>query len=63
MTFMLDTIARFVRTNWTVLILMTGLLAAWFLLRMRSTDLASIEQFDQLTKMGQPALVVLFSNT
>ncbi|UCC76794.1 MAG: hypothetical protein JSW37_00080 [Anaerolineales bacterium] len=60
---MLDTIARFVRTNWTVLILMTGLLAAWFLLRMRSTDLASIEQFDQLTKMGQPALVVLFSNT
>ena len=60
---MLDTIARFVRTNWTVLILMTGLLAAWFLLRMQSTDLASLQQFDQRTKMGQPALVVLFSNT
>jgi len=60
---MLYAIARFARTNWTVLILMTGLLAAWFLLRMRSTDLASVEQFDRRTKMGQPALVVLFSNT
>jgi hypothetical protein len=60
---MLSAFARFVRANWTVLILVAGLLAAWFLLRMRSTDLASLEQFDQRTKMGQPALVVLFSNT
>ncbi len=60
---MLNAIARFVRTNWTVLILLAGLLAAWSLLRMRSADLASVEQFDQRTKMGQPVLVVLFSNT
>ncbi len=60
---MLNAIARFVRTNWTVLILLAGLLAAWSLLRMRSADLASVEQLDQRTKMGQPVLVVLFSNT
>lgn len=63
MTSMLNAIARFVRTNWTVLILLAGLLAAWSLLRMRSADLASVEQLDQRTKMGQPVLVVLFSNT
>jgi hypothetical protein len=54
---------RFVRENWLALLVVAGLIGAWFLLRTTATDLGSTEEFDELIRSGQPVVVEFFSNT
>ena len=63
MTSALEIVARIVRANWTSLLILVALIAAWQLLQTRSTPLASIEEFDQRVQTGQPVAVYMFNNT
>jgi len=63
MTSIVQFVVRFVRTNWSTLLILGGLLAAWLFLQTRSTPLASFEEFEQRVQAGQPVVAVLFSNT
>ncbi|MFZ5917296.1 MAG: hypothetical protein ACOYZ7_10205 [Chloroflexota bacterium] len=58
-----DQILNFVRSNALLLILLLVLLAVFIVFRSKSTQLASLAEFDALTAAGQPVVVEFFSNT
>ena len=56
-------LARFVRTNWLILLVLGSLVAAFLALRTRPSDVASIFEADVILGNGQPTVVEFYSNT
>jgi hypothetical protein len=63
MTSVLQIVTRFVRDNWSILLILGGLLAARLLLQTPSTPLASAEEFEQRIRGGRPVALYVFNNT
>lgn len=53
---------RWLADNWLALVVLVGLVAAWFFLRTSPTRLGSAEEFHQRVRSGRPAVVEFFSN-
>jgi hypothetical protein len=58
-----DTVQGFVRAHLGTIIFVIGLAVIWLFLRTTGTSLASIEEFDQKIRAGQPVVVEVFTNT
>ena len=59
----MERIARLWRENWSTILLITGLIAAYLVLRTPQSDIASVEEFQQRLAQGRPTLVEFYSNT
>jgi hypothetical protein len=53
----------FVQQNWLALAFVGLLIAAFFMLRNKPTDVASLEGLDAMVGGGQPAIIEFYSNT
>jgi hypothetical protein len=56
-------VTSFVKENALFLLVLLGLIAGFFLLRTRGTDLDSLDEFDAVIAAGQPVVVEFYSNT
>lgn len=54
---------QFLRDNWVTLLVVGAVIAAWLLLRTRSSGLTSTVEFDQRVSAGRPVVVEIYSNT
>ena len=59
----MERIARLWRENWSTILLITGLIAAYLVLRTPQSDIASVEEFQQRLAQGQPTVVEFYNNT
>ncbi len=58
-----EQLLAFIRENALFLGVLVAMVAGFLLLRTKSTDLASLDEFDALISSGQPVVVELYSNT
>jgi len=59
----MERIARLWRENWSTILLITGLIVAYLVLRTPQSDIASVEEFQQRLAQGRPTVVEFYSNT
>lgn len=60
---MVGKIARGVRENWLLLLILGSLVGAFLALRTRPSDVGSVAEVDRLLKDGHPTLIEFYSNT
>jgi len=58
-----ETMGQFVKENLSLIVVVFILVAAYFLLRNRPSQLNSLEEFNALIAGGRPVVVEFFSNT
>lgn len=56
-------IARRLRANWLLLLILSSLLGAFVALRTRASDIDSVAEADRLLSQGQPTVMEFYSNT
>ena len=55
-------VAAWVKANWLLLIVLALIVGAFFFLRHRPSDVASLDELDGLLGAGQPTVVEFYSN-
>ncbi len=60
---MMDWVARSLRQNWLVLLVVGALAAAFVVLRTPASAVASVSEVDAILTSGQPTLLEFYSNT
>ena len=56
-------IAKVLRENWLILLVIGGILVAFLFLRTPGSAVASVEEVDAVLQNGQPTLVEFYTNT
>jgi hypothetical protein len=56
-------LSRFLRENWLFLLVVGGILMAFFVLRTPASAVGSVAEVDAILQNGQPTLVEFYSNT
>lgn len=54
---------RILRENWLFLLVIGGILGAFFFLRTTASDVGSVVEADAILQNGNPTLVEFYSNT
>jgi hypothetical protein len=54
---------HFLKENWLVILLITGMVGGYLFLRTSGDAMASTEEFDQLVTGGTPTVLEFYSNT
>lgn len=55
--------AKILRENWLILLVIGGILAGFLFLRTTGSAVASVEEVDAILQNGQPTFVEFYSNT
>ena len=56
-------VARILRENWLFLLIMAGIVGAFFFLRTPASAVSSVAEVDAILQDGQPTFVEFYSNT
>ena len=56
-------LAKILRENWLLLLVVAAILLAFLFLRTPGSAVASVEEVDAILQNGQPTLVEFYSNT
>ena len=55
--------AKIMRENWLILLVIGGIVVAFLVLRTPGSAVASVEEVDAILQNGQPTFVEFYSNT